>query len=250
MSSGSKDENCGENRDGGELPSSLLINSLRSQISKVATLNRFRFINTNKAPLESEREVHMNDIADKIRSQISLNKANKSLDSKPVGANSSEHNEEMYSPLRKRNKSPFGPSLQDEISSFEQRRSEQESILLYNINKLRHDQIKLNNRHINSDGENEMFFPSSYAPLSSMKFMNIQELNLFLSLFYEYGEKKPNLSGSLNTNNLQIIFFTPESISSTSSSTIVTGRQTEKLDDDYLFSEKATISKLILSFNR
>ncbi|KAJ1613133.1 hypothetical protein OJ253_439 [Cryptosporidium canis] len=249
MNSGSKDENFGENRDGGELSSSLLINSLRSQINKVATLNRFRFINTSKAPLESEREIHMNDIADKIRSQISLNKSNKNLDSKPVGANSSEH-EEIYSPLRKRNKGPFGSSLQDEISNFEQRRSEQESILLYNINKLRHDQIKLNNRHINNNSENEMFFPSSYAPLSSMKFMNIQELNLFLSLFYEYGEKKPNLSGSINTNNIQIIFFTPESISSSSSSTIVTGRQTEKLDDDYLFSDKATISKLILSFNR
>ncbi|KAH8584430.1 uncharacterized protein ELE39_002524 [Cryptosporidium sp. chipmunk genotype I] len=250
MRSQSKKQNYGENKEIRNTPSSALIDSLRSQINKVSTLNRFRFINCSKKSLESENEVQISDIADKIRNKISINKPGKNPGLNPTDANYSEHNRDTYSPFRKRNKNHGRCLLQDKMSNFAQTRSEFENLLLHNINKLRHERIKLKNSEKNKNNtsdENEILFPNIYTPLSSMKFMNIQELFLFLSLFYYNVQREWILPVLPNSNNLQIIFFTPENTSSSHSSTIITGRHTHILNDDYLFSSNAPISKFILN---
>lgn len=233
------------------MPPSTLIDSLRTRISKVSALNRFRFINSSKGPPDSEQELQMSDIADKIRNQISLSKSSKLPEPIPANGGYSKTNEDAHSPLKKKNKCPEKLLLQDMISNFGQGRSELENILLYNINKLRHEHIKQRN-HLLPKSENDAFFPNSYTPLSSMKFMNIQELYLFLSLFYQnYREKIPNPAGARSKmNKLQILFFAPENTSSLNSSTIVTGRHTENLHEDYLFSNDAPASKLILNSSK
>ncbi|OII73257.1 uncharacterized protein cubi_02489 [Cryptosporidium ubiquitum] len=243
----SRKENHGENKESGDKQSSSLIDSLRVQISKVSALNRFRFINGNKKPFESENEVQIGDIADKIRNKISINRLSKSPELDSIDGNHSEHIGDSYSPFRKRNKNSERSLLQDKMTNFAQSRSELENLLLYNINKLRREQIKLRNYQLNKNNtqdENEILFPNIYTPLSSMKFMNIQELYLFLSLFYQNGQAEQTLA---NLNNLQIIFFTPESTSTSNSSTIITGRYTKILDDEYLFLNNASASKFILN---
>ncbi|WKS78474.1 hypothetical protein CPCDC_6g3600 [Cryptosporidium sp. 43IA8] len=237
-----------ENKESINKSSSALINSLRNQINKVSALNKFRFINSNKKPLENE--VQISDLADKIRNKISINKLNKSPGLEHTNNKYSEEIGGAYSPFRKRNKNNEKYSLQNKMSNFEQTRSELENLLLYNINKLRHERIKLKNCQMNknnSHDENEILFPNIYTPLSSMKFMNIQELFLFLSLFYHNYQREWILPLLNNLKNLEIIFFTPESTSSSYSSTIITGRYTKILNEEYLFSSNAPISKLILN---
>ncbi|POM83754.1 hypothetical protein CmeUKMEL1_08975 [Cryptosporidium meleagridis] len=243
-------EKNGENKESINTPSSALINSLRNQINKVSALNKFCFINGNKKPLESE--VQISDIADKIRNKISTSKINQNPGLEHEKNNYSEEIGGVYSPFRKRNKNNEKYSLQNNMSNFEQTRSELENLLLYNINKLRHERIKLkncqaNNNNNNSNDENEILFPNIYTPLSSMKFMNIQELFLFLSLFYHNYQREWILPLLNNLKNLEIVFFTPESTSSSYSSTIITGRYTKILNEEYLFSSNAPISKLILN---
>lgn len=243
----SRKENHGENKDSRDTPSSKLINSLRTQINKISVLNRFRSINGNKKPLDNENELQISDIADKIRNKISISRSNKNAYFNDIDGNYSENIGDAYSPFRKRNKNSERSLLQDKLTRFGQARSELENLLLYNINKLRHEKIKLRKYQFdknNTEDENQLLFPNIYTPLSSMKFMNIQELYLFLSLFYHNNEKDKTLS---NLNNLQTIFFTPENTSISHSSIIITGRHTQVLDDEYLFSNNASNSKLIMS---
>ncbi|KAF7456180.1 hypothetical protein HWI79_3266 [Cryptosporidium felis] len=254
-------ENGEQNAQNREI-SSLLIDSLRNQVSKVSAFNKFHYIKNSRKPCETEKDSQIGNIADRIRNAISINRLNSAQ--RPGCNESSFHNqsEDVFSPFRKRNKSSERSLLQNKVFSFNQAISEQDNILLHTINKMRFEQIRLKNREdsakedsldrpgsesgLDSEPDAYFFFPQVYTPLYPIKLLNLQELYLFIWLFYKECREETQVSAP-NSNLPRLLFFSPEKVSVSQFSTVLSGRITHYLDHRILFPNEACAGKLFLN---
>ncbi|KAK6589078.1 hypothetical protein RS030_243578 [Cryptosporidium xiaoi] len=251
--------------------SSLIIDSLRNQIKRIPTFSKYRvlkpninernqiynneneFNNANNDTNESSNKI--SSVAEQIRNTVLTCYSSCKENVYDNNLNYELNNgSDAFSPFHKKHKVTENTYFRDKISEYNQLKMDENELCMYKINKLRNEMIKLNKKNTYNKYENSnaiKLIPNIYTPLSPMELLNLKELTLILSILYSNDAEKDFFSYYFSDNDEDknnVNFFYPEKLSITQYSTVITGKITHKLDDNFVFSyNNSQQCKFILS---